>query len=126
MDRRTWIVRGMAGAAMAMFAMSTGRRGEAHAILKESSPAANAAVTGPDVPIKLKYNSRVDATRSKLQLLRPDSSLTDLTLEKQAAPDTLAAKVTGLAPGEYKIQWQVLSPDGHITRGIVPFRVKAA
>ena len=126
MDRRTWIVRGMAGATAALFAMAMGRRTEAHAILKESSPAANATVAGPDVPIRLKYNSRVDATRSKVQLLRPDSSVTDLPLEKQAAPDTLEAKATGLAPGEYKIQWQVLSPDGHITRGMVPFAVKAA
>jgi methionine-rich copper-binding protein CopC len=94
--------------------------------LKESWPAANATVAGPDVPIKLKYNSRVDATRSKVQLLHPDSSVTDLPLEKQTAPDTLAATATGLTPGEYKIQWQVLSPDGHITRGIVPFVVKAA
>ena len=126
MDRRTWIVRGMTGVAMAAFGLAAGRRAEAHAILKESSPAANATVTGPDVPIKLKYNSRVDATRSKVQLLRPDSTVSDLPLEKQTAPDTLAAKATGLTPGEYKIQWQVLSPDGHITRGIVPFAVKAA
>ena len=70
--------------------------------------------------------SRVDATRSKVQLLRPDSTVTDLPLEKQTAPDTLTTKATGLTPGEYKIQWQVLSPDGHITRGILPFVVKAA
>jgi len=126
MDRRIWIVRGVAGDAMAAFGLATGREAEGHAVLKESSAAANTTVAGPDVPIILKYNSRVDATRSKVQLLRPDSSLTDLTLEKQATPDTLAAKATGLTPGEYKIQWQVLSPDGHITRGIVPFTVKAA
>jgi len=111
---------------MAAFAMAMGRLTEAHAILKESSPAANATVAGPDVPITLRYNSRVDAARSKVQLLRPDSSVTDLRLERQTAPDTLTSKATGLAPGEYKIQWQVLSPDGHITRGMVPFAVKAA
>ena len=111
---------------MAAFSMAAGRLTEAHAILKESSPAANATVAGPDVPITLKYNSRVDAMRSKVQLLHPDSSVTDLRLEKQTTPDTLTAKATGLSPGEYKIQWQVLSPDGHITRGIVPFAVKAA
>jgi methionine-rich copper-binding protein CopC len=30
-----------------------------------------------------------------------------------------------LKPGAYKLQWQVLAPDGHITRGVVPFSVKA-
>lgn len=106
--------------------LMTGHFAEGHALLKESSPAANGTVKGPDVPIVLKYNSRVDAMRSRVQLLRPDSSVTDLTLDKQTSPDTLTAKATGLAPGEYKIQWQVLAPDGHITRGIVPFTVKGA
>ncbi len=100
-----------------------GRSIEAHAILKESSPAANSAVTGPDVPIKLKFNVRIDATRSKLQLVYSDSAITDLVMEKQASPDTLTTKATGLQPGAYKIAWQVLAPDGHITRGLIPFTV---
>jgi len=99
---------------------------EGHAVLKSSSPAANATVTGPDVPIALKFNVRIDAGRSKVQLLRPDSTQTDLAIDKQTEPDTLTSKATGLAPGAYKIQWQVLAPDGHITRGEIPFTVKAA
>jgi hypothetical protein len=96
---------------------------EAHAILKESSPAANSVVTGPDVPIRLKFNVRIDATRSKLQLVHSNSTITDLVMEKQASPDTLATKATGLQRGAYKIAWQVLAPDGHITRGLIPFTV---
>lgn len=98
---------------------------EGHAVLKESSPAANATVKGPDVPISLKFNVRVDAQRSKVQLLRPDNTTTEIPLDKNAAPDTLAGKATGLKPGAYKLQWQVLAPDGHITRGEVPFTVAA-
>jgi len=49
-----------------------------------------------------------------------------LPLVKQVSPDTLSSKATGLVPGAYKIQWQVLAPDGHITRGVVPFAVKAS
>ena len=101
----------------------TARFLQAHAVLKETSPAANSSVAGPDVPLKLKFNVRVDAGRSKLQLLHPDNTVTDLTLEKQPAPDTLSAKAVGLKPGAYSIRWQVLAPDGHITRGEVPFKV---
>jgi len=101
----------------------TGKYLEGHAILKETSPAANSSVTGPDVPIKLRFNTRVDAGRSKLQLLHPDNTVTELKLEKQPAPDSLAAKATGLAAGGYTIRWQVLAPDGHITRGEIPFKV---
>jgi copper resistance protein C len=96
---------------------------EGHAVLKETSPTANSTVAGPDVPIQLKFNTRIDATRSKMQLLLPDNTTAPLTVDKQAASDTLSAKATGLKPGAYKIQWQVLAPDGHITRGVVPFNV---
>jgi len=99
---------------------------EGHAVLKSSSPAANATVTGPDVPIVLKFNVRIDAGRSKVELLHPDSTQTDLILDKQTAPDTLTSKASGLTPGSYTIRWQVLAPDGHITRGEVPFTVKAS
>jgi methionine-rich copper-binding protein CopC len=96
---------------------------EGHAILKESRPAANSKVAGPDVPIMLKYNVRIDAKLSKLQLLHPDNSTSDLTIEAQSSADTLNSKVTGLKPGEYRIRWQVLAPDGHITRGEIPFTI---
>jgi methionine-rich copper-binding protein CopC len=37
----------------------------------------------------------------------------------------LAALVSGLAPGQYRLRWQVLAIDGHLTRGDIPFTVKA-
>jgi copper resistance protein C len=96
---------------------------EGHAVLKESRPAANDKVVGPDVPIMLKYNVRIDAKLSKLQLLHPDNSTSDLTIEAQSSSDTLNSRATGLKPGAYRIRWQVLAPDGHISRGEVPFTV---
>ena len=94
-----------------------------HAVLKESHPAANGKVSGPDVPILLKYNARIDGKLSKLQLVHPDNSTSDLKIEQQTSADTLNAKASGLTPGAYRILWQVLAPDGHITRGEVPFTV---
>jgi methionine-rich copper-binding protein CopC len=99
------------------------RFAEAHAILKESSPAAHSSVSGPDVPLNLKFNVRIDAARSKIQIVLPDKTATDLAIDKQTSPDTLTSKATGLKPGTYKLLWQVLAPDGHITRGEVPFKV---
>jgi len=126
MDRRLAIVRILAGTAAAAVLLAGGRFLEGHAILKESSPAANATVVGPDLTVTLKYNVRVDSARSKIQLSRPDESVTELPLAKQVSPDTLSSKATGLTPGAYKLQWQVLAPDGHITRGVVPFSVKGS
>lgn len=126
MDRRLAIVRILVGTAAVAALLAGGRYLEGHAILKESSPAANATVAGPDLSITLKYNVRVDSARSKIQLSRPDESVTELPLAKQVSPDTLSSKATGLTPGAYKLQWQVLAPDGHITRGVVPFSVKGS
>jgi len=114
-----WIVLLIAG-------LLIGRAVDGHAILKESSPSANSSVAGPDVPITLKFNVRIDAARSKLQLVHPDNAMRNLVLDKQASPDTLTTKAAGLQPGAYKIAWQVLAPDGHITRGLIPFTVTSA
>ena len=124
-DRKQGLVRGIAWLAALLGLLFAVRIAEGHAILKTSSPAANATVSGPDVPIILKFNVRIDAGRSKVQLLHPDSTQTDLVMEKQDSPDTLTFKANGLVPGPYTIRWQVLAPDGHITRGEVPFTVKA-
>lgn len=105
----------------AMFLMT--RLAVAHAILLESSPSANAAVAGPSVPIKLRFNVRIDATRSRLTLVKPDASTQSLAISKDASADTLASQAQALNPGEYRIRWQVLASDGHITRGEIPFQV---
>jgi copper resistance protein C len=95
----------------------------AHAILMESSPKVHATVTGPNIPIQLRFNVRVDGTRSRLRLLSSDGSLRSLPLEKQPTPDILRSQATGLKPGPYKLQWQVLASDGHISSGEVAFTV---
>jgi methionine-rich copper-binding protein CopC len=99
---------------------------DAHAVLVESSPALNGAVAGPNVPVKLRFNVRIDALRSRLTLIRPDGSTQTLDISKDTPPDTLSAQATGLAAGAYRLRWQVLASDGHITRGEIPFTVTAS
>jgi hypothetical protein len=99
------------------------RRALAHAVLVSSSPQKNAAVSGPDININLTYNSRVDGGRSALSLLKPDGSVERIGGLTQPLPDVVSATGHGLARGAYVLRWQVLSSDGHITRGEVPFRV---
>jgi methionine-rich copper-binding protein CopC len=96
----------------------------AHAVLVDSKPKSGSTLTGPDVPIWLRYNVRVDGSRSKLHLLAADGSAVALDPLKQTAPDTLESHAAGLKPGAYKLQWQVLASDGHISRGEVDFTVK--
>jgi methionine-rich copper-binding protein CopC len=96
----------------------------AHAVLVSSQPAVNSTVTGPEVAVLLKYNSRVDREHSTLTLLDPDGRVVKVTIESESSPGLLSAKLTGLVKGAYVLRWQVLATDGHITRGKVPFRVE--
>jgi copper resistance protein C len=102
---------------------ATPRRALAHAVLVSSTPQKNAAVSGPDLNINLKYNSRVDGGRSALSLLKPDGSVERIGGLTQPLPDVVSASTHGLPKGAYVLRWQVLSSDGHITRGEVPFRI---
>ena len=96
----------------------------AHAILMESTPKQNSTVKGPDVDITLRYNVRIDGGRSRVQLVAADGTKSDLKLEKQAKPDLLQCKASGLKAGAYKLVWNVLASDGHMSKGEVPFTVQ--
>jgi methionine-rich copper-binding protein CopC len=95
-----------------------------HAILLHAAPVAGSTVTGPDVPVELRFNARVDAKRSRLSLLLANGKSLPLTIQEQTSADTLRAKAIGLPPGDYRLLWQVLAADGHISRGEAPFTVK--
>jgi methionine-rich copper-binding protein CopC len=96
----------------------------AHAILVHATPAPHATVQGPELRVELKFNSRIDAKRSRVTIVMPDKSTKVLANGESGSPDTLAARGQGFAPGEYRLKWQVLSADGHITRGEHPFTVQ--
>jgi len=95
----------------------------AHAILMESKPALNSSVKGPDVAVWLRFNVRVDGGRSRVELVAPDGSHQSLALAKQSRPDILQSQASGLKPGTYKLIWNVLAADGHMSKGEVPFTV---
>lgn len=96
----------------------------AHAVLLESRPATGAVVKGPVLPVWLRFNVRVDGGRSRCTLVLPDGNVRPLSLDPQAKPDVLTGKATELIAGNYKLQWQVLAADGHITRGELKLKVE--
>src|SRR5712664_4185995 len=95
----------------------------AHAVLLESTPSLKSSVAGPDVPIKLRFNVRIDAGRSRLALVGPAGFTQALEINKESPADALVTHATGLLPGAYRLRWQVLASHGHITRGVIPFTV---
>jgi copper resistance protein C len=95
----------------------------AHAVLVKSSPGQGATVRAGEVDITLTYNSRIDAQHSSLHLVGPDGKEQALAVDAHAGPNLLVSKTPALTAGAYKLQWQVQASDGHISRGVVPFRV---
>ena len=113
---------GMFGFALAI-GLVVGPRGAcAHAILLESRPASGDSVAAGPGHVVLRFNSRVDRARSRLELRGAGKPVAVLTL-MPSGPDTLEADVS-LVPGAWTLRWQVLAVDGHITRGDVPVLVK--
>ncbi len=97
----------------------------AHAILVDSTPAPNGQVPAGKLALTLRYNSRIDAGRSKVTLTAPDGTVTRLAVNAGDTEDVLRDDVS-VVPGAYTLRWQVLAVDGHITRGSVPFTVENA
>ena len=97
----------------------------AHAVIIESTPAADAVAAAGDAEVTLHFNSRIDHQRSRLTLIAADGVARPLAIVPDSAPDIVAAKIAGLGAGQYRLRWQVLAIDGHLTRGDIPFSVKA-
>jgi hypothetical protein len=97
---------------------------DAHDLVRRSNPAANAALVAGPVSVAVVYSGRIDRARSQLALVAPDGTRRELALDGSAPPNVLEASAPiGLTPGTYVLRWIVLSSDGHLTRGDIPFRV---
>ena len=97
---------------------------DAHAILLESTPPTRAVLPPGPAHVALRFNSRIDAARSLLELRRAGQRVAVLPIAAGKRQDTLEADTT-LEPGAWVIRWQVLAVDGHITRGDVGITVEA-
>jgi copper transport protein len=95
----------------------------AHAIVVAAEPAANAIITTPSFPVDLKFSSRIDRSRSRLALIDAKGNARVLAFVDSAPPDRIQAKVTAVPRGRYRLEWYVLSADGHITRGSLRLQV---
>jgi methionine-rich copper-binding protein CopC len=98
----------------------------AHAVVKDSSPANQSVITEASPVLRVHFNSRIDLSLSTLTLTGPDGNAVKLPLSEASTIDTLVAHPDKLTPGDYKLRWQVLSVDGHITRGDILFTVAPA
>ena len=111
--------------AIALLLGAHSSRVAAHALVIASQPGANDELAAGEVAVDLKFNSRLDRKRARLRLIDAAGTARDLEIEEDHSLDHLRASAGRLRAGAYRIEWYVLSPDGHVTRGNVPFKVRA-
>jgi copper resistance protein C len=109
--------------AAGLLALAARAPAEAHAIVVHSTPAAGAKLAASPEAVTVRFNGRIDRGRSLLSLAEPDKTVRPLAIADEGAETELRARLQPLPPGAYRLHWQVLSADGHITRGIIPFSV---
>ena len=102
----------------------------AHALVVASEPAAGAVLAAAPARVAVRFNSRIDPLRSRLALVpaeaRTGAAPVTLEIAPGSEPTVVEAPCPPLAPGPWRLRWQVLAVDGHITRGDIPFTVAPA
>jgi methionine-rich copper-binding protein CopC len=95
----------------------------AHAFLDHAEPRVGSSVAAPPT-LTLVFTEPVEAGFSHLALRAPDGKPVETPALEQPAPNTLRVALPALAPGEYTVEWGVVSVDTHPTDGRFNFSVK--
>ena len=98
----------------------------AHAYLVKSSPARRAVLSNPPSRVVLWFNERLEAQFSQLSVWNREGGQVD-SGDTQVGPEDLKKLSVGIPPlpaGAYSVKFRVLSVDGHIVEGDLPFSVR--
>lgn len=99
----------------------------AHAIVLESVPPPDAVLARSPERVVLRFNSKIEKRLSRVTLNAGRAAPRALPVPNDTAanqdPDRLVIPLSPLPPGAYVIRYKVLSADGHVTEGVLRFRV---
>jgi methionine-rich copper-binding protein CopC len=96
----------------------------AHSLLLESAPAANTTVEAAPPALWLRFNNRIEKRLSRVRLVDERGQGRDLPVSEDGAADQIMAGVPPVPAGRYRVEWQVLSTDGHVVTGRFSFTVR--
>ena len=119
-----------AAAALLLTCLALGapRVASAHAVVLESSPAADAVLPQPPSQVVLRFNSRIEKRFTRVTLALGDRAPVVVVLptgDAETTPDRITIPLEALGPGAYVLRYRVLAVDGHITEGALRFTVGA-
>nr|WP_318381331.1 CopC domain-containing protein YobA [uncultured Enterobacter sp.] len=99
----------------------------AHAHLKNQYPAANAQVDAAPQALTLSFSEGIEPQFSGVSLTGPKQETVKTGAVKRNENDKMQLIVPldqPLTPGQYTVDWHVVSVDGHKTKGDYTFSVK--
>jgi copper resistance protein C len=96
-----------------------------HSLLLSSVPAADAVVQTSPSYVMLRFNNRIEKRLSRVRLVDEHGAVAaaPTATAKDQSAETLVAAVPPLAPGAWRVEWQVFSTDGHVVAGSYRFRL---
>ena len=106
----------------------------AHARMVKSNPAKNATLSAAPDQIDLSFNELLEEGFNTIEVFNSAeltaAKHTNLAKGKPAVDPNdkthLSVKLEPLPPGEYVVEWRVLSRDGHSAPGRITFRITGA
>ncbi len=97
----------------------------AHSLLLGATPAPDAVVMTSPLHVRLRFNNRIEKSLSRVRLVDERGAVAAAVIDgRDPAPaDSVVARVPPLAPGAWRVEWQVFSTDGHVVSGAYGFRL---
>jgi methionine-rich copper-binding protein CopC len=129
-----WHLLALAALVVAQMLLTGPRAALAHARLVRSTPANQASLAAPPERVELWFSELLEDGFNSVEVVRA----AELTAKPRpnlarGAPTVdrdnrtrMTVPVQGLGPGDYAVEWRVLSRDGHRAAGRFTFRVQTA
>lgn len=100
----------------------------AHAVLASSSPKDKAVLSAAPKQVVLRFKSRIEKSVTQVTLLNGKGKKVALPVPKNGyaagPPEQVTIPMPALKPDSYRLEYQVLATDGHLTPGLVRFTIK--
>ena len=97
----------------------------AHSLLLAATPAPDAVLKTSPLQVSLRFNNRIEKSLSRVRLVDERGTVAAALIEATdgSPADRVVARVPPLAPGAWRVEWQVFSTDGHVVSGTYGFRL---
>jgi len=97
----------------------------AHSSLEHARPAVGGTVHGSPTEVRLWFSSPLVAASSSVKVLDQSGRRVDRKDKKldRSDPAQITVSVPALADGTYRVVWQVMSVESHVTHGDFTFEV---